>query len=100
MVAPRKTRKVVCTIVRVPEFGPTARRLRRPSDLLPWADPYIARLVQNLQEQVRHERLTARRRWTAASPVRCELEPPSPATSPDWQEMEEPRWTFRDPGPR
>jgi hypothetical protein len=99
MVAPRKSRKVVCTVVRVPEFGPTAHRLNRPSDLLPWADPYIARLVQNLQEEVRHERFISRSGWAAASPVLCELEPPSPATSPDWKETEDPRWTFRDQAP-
>lgn len=99
MVAPRKTRKVVCTIVRVPEFDRTTQRLNRPSDLLPWADPYIARLVQNLQQEVRHERLTSRSSWTVAGSLRSDLEPPSPATSPDWQETEEPRWTYRDQAP-
>lgn len=96
MVAPRKTRKVVCTVVRVDGFGPGANRLNRPSDLLPWADPYIARLVQNLQEEVRHERLNARSQWEALSPLRSDLEPPSPATDPDWSESDEPRWTLRD----
>lgn len=96
MVAPRKTRKVICTIVRVPEFGESANRLNRPSDLLPWADPYIVHLVQNLQEEVRHERLTSRGNWLSASPVRAELEPPSPATDPNWQEADEPFWTIRD----
>ncbi|MCA9239358.1 MAG: hypothetical protein KDA37_04125 [Planctomycetales bacterium] len=28
----------------------------RPSDLVPWADPYIASLVRGLQRQVREER--------------------------------------------
>lgn len=25
-------------------------------DLLPWADPYVAQLIKNLQDEVRHER--------------------------------------------
>lgn len=28
----------------------------RPSDLVPWADPYIASLVRKLQREVREER--------------------------------------------
>jgi len=99
MVAPRKTRKVFCTIVRVPELGERTHRLNRPSDLLPWADPYIARLVQNLQEEVRNERLTPRGNWRSTTPLRADLEPPSPATDPDWQESEEPRWTLREQSP-
>ncbi len=65
MVAARKVRKVVCVMVqehealegasRLSERMPKSRFNRRPSDLLPWADPYIARLVRNLQEEVRQE---------------------------------------------
>jgi hypothetical protein len=65
MVAARKVRKIVCVLVQ--ESDPlesssslagqvSGRRFTgRPSDLLPWADPYIARLVRNLQEEVRQE---------------------------------------------
>jgi hypothetical protein len=52
--------------------------------------------VHNLQEEVRHELLASRGNWLPASPVRAELEPPSPATDPHWQETEEPRWPLRD----
>lgn len=38
----------------------------RPSDLLPWADPHIRSLVEQLQEEVREEEATRR---AAASPV-------------------------------
>ena len=65
MVAARKVRKVVGVVVQEsdPMEGLTAlagplsgsRFAGRPSDLLPWADPYIARLVRNLQEEVRQE---------------------------------------------
>jgi hypothetical protein len=89
MVASRKSRKVFCIIVRVPAEGDlVSSRLRRPSDLLPWADPYIARLVQNLQEEVRFERST--------SPLRSDLDPPCPTSEPDWDWKEEPRWSFSD----
>ncbi len=89
MVAPRRMKKVFCTVVRVPVLGErTSDRMGRPSDLLPWADPYIARLVQNLQEEVRYERST--------SPLRAELEPPCPTSEPDWDWKEEPRWSFSD----
>ncbi len=65
MVAARKVRKVVCVVVQELDplvgssflSGPLSgnRFAGRPSDLLPWADPYIARLVRNLQEEVRQE---------------------------------------------
>lgn len=65
MVAARKVRKVVCVMVQDSDplggsfslTGPLSgnRFAGRPSDLLPWADPYIARLVRNLQEEVRQE---------------------------------------------
>ncbi len=97
MVAPRKTRKIVCTIVRVPvseEALPS--RISRPSDLLPWADPYIARLVHNLQDEVRHEQAASGNRWNAISPLQGDLEPPSPCPEPDWEWKDEPRWTYSD----
>lgn len=49
-----------CAVVRVP--AETSRMPRqdpsrfRPSDLVPWADPYIASLVRKLQREVREER--------------------------------------------
>ena len=65
MVAARKIRKVrrlVRVVARESDLleglsGPLSgnRFAGRPSDLLPWADPYIARLVRNLQEEVRQE---------------------------------------------
>ena len=96
MVAPRKT-KVFCTVVRVPVPGKNIpQRMNRPSDLLPWADPYIARLVQNLQQEVRSERSTAPGAWRSTTPLQADLEPPSPLPEPDWEWKEEPRWTFSD----
>jgi len=85
MVAPRKTRKIFCTIVRVPEnqeslfpgetpvheerkAGHASRFSTRPSRLLPWSDPYIAKLVRNLQDEVRNER-------ASANCLRAELDP-------------------------
>lgn len=49
--------RVRCTVVKVLELdngcmsrGAVAR------DVLPWADPYIAQLIKNLQNEVREER--------------------------------------------
>ncbi len=100
MVAPRRTKKIFCTVVRVPALEErTSHRTGRPSDLLPWADPYIARLVQNLQEEVRHERSKPPGGWRSTAPMQAELEPPSPSTEPEWEWKEEPRWTFSEETP-
>jgi hypothetical protein len=94
MVAPRKTTKIFCTVVRIPDvnsrtLSSTDRFSTRPSDLLPWADPYIARLVHRLQDEVRVER-------RVESVVNSELDPPSPATESDWDWQDESRWTLYD----
>lgn len=97
MVAPRKIRKIVCTIVRVPVTEEAlSNRIGRPSDLLPWADPYIARLVHNLQDEVRHEQTAAGNRWNVTSAVHNDLEPPCPCPEPEWEWKDEPRWKFSD----
>lgn len=101
MVAAPQTRRVVCTIVRVPadlnaetrasEPRAAARGLR-PSELLPWADPYIAGLVTQLQDEVRREQRRAalakarerRQAGGAAAWPKADLDPPSPQTDFDW----------------
>ncbi|MGI9456417.1 MAG: hypothetical protein ACR2NU_07635 [Aeoliella sp.] len=100
MVAPHHAKKVICTVVRIPTLAERAHeRINRPSDLLPWADPYIARLVHNLQEEVRNERISACNNWQPASPIRAELEPPGPIPEPDWEWTEEPRFTLHEDKP-
>ncbi|MCA9260880.1 MAG: hypothetical protein KDA61_16815 [Planctomycetales bacterium] len=112
MVAPRQIRRVVCTIVRVSEnpVNPSTARLadfsnpaRRPSELLPWADPYIAGLVTQLQREVRREQATGGVRrlsversagWENANP-RCDLEPPLPAFDDDGDDLTDAWRTFR-----
>jgi hypothetical protein len=52
-------RQIRCMVVEVDAeegrmSGLSASRIR-PSDLLPWADPYIAGLVRKLQDEVRQE---------------------------------------------
>jgi hypothetical protein len=49
--------RIRCTVVAVPvtadlclSRGAVAR------EILPWADPYVAQLIKNLQEEVRQER--------------------------------------------
>lgn len=57
MVAEKTIR---CAVIAVPaetsRMHPTSPSRFRPSDLLPWADPYIASLVRKLQHEVREER--------------------------------------------
>jgi len=96
MVAPRKTKKIFCTIVRVAENGErnqshSNRFSTRPSRLLPWADPYIAKLVRNLQDEVRSERGVEAILRTEAV-LRTELDP-LPATDSDGGWADDARWT-------
>jgi hypothetical protein len=56
MVAARQIR---CVVVEVPVENVDMPRFTqprfRPSDLLPWADPHIRALVEQLQQEVREE---------------------------------------------
>jgi hypothetical protein len=113
MVAPSKTRRLVCNVVRVavrPEES-RARFFHKPSALVPWADPYIAGLVRRLQSEVRLERAALAQPssrsdgaaglelfddrgaalWTNRMVV-DDLDPPSPCEDAevDWTDM--PRW--------
>jgi hypothetical protein len=111
MVAPNKSRRLVCTLVRVAEAPreEIARFTRKPSALVPWADPYIAGLVRKLQSEVRLERAAmasagvmaeapmfddrGAARWLNDS-ISADLDPPSPATGDDWEWSDDLRWTF------
>ncbi len=49
--------RVRCTVVAVPVSSDRLSPSRRiAQDLLPWADPYVAPLIRNLQNEVRQER--------------------------------------------
>ena len=106
MVAPRRTRKIFCTVVRVPAADDnfmTSSQNRfstRPSDMLPWADPTIARLVTKLQNEVRDERTQTRTPSRIAGRIAgsclAELEPPTPSTDNDLDWNDEPRWSKYD----
>ena len=114
MVAPNKTRRIVCTVIRIAKT-PTAtseRFVRKPSTLVPWADPYIAGLVRRLQSEVRMERAALAESashnehaagldmfdsrgaaaWLSDS-LTGDLDPPCPFGDEDWQWSDEPRWT-------
>jgi hypothetical protein len=75
MNAPRTIRTIVVTIegddVDTPPTNQKVQQARfRPSDLVPWSDPYIASLVRQLQEEVRESR------QAPASRFRSEAEMP------------------------
>ena len=95
MVAPRKTRRVVCTMIRVPANDPIDRLTDdRPSNRLPWWDPTIARLVAQLQDEVRCERRQVKLACRTARALIADLDPPSPASENEWDWRDEPRWTW------
>jgi hypothetical protein len=49
--------RVHCTVVAVPVLADRwTSRGAIARDLLPWADPYVAQLIRNLQDEVREER--------------------------------------------
>jgi hypothetical protein len=65
-----------CSVVAVP-VSPERGAWRRGAaarDLLPWADPYVAQLIKNLQDEVRRERLM---RSIAAQPAAVAVAEPS-----------------------
>lgn len=112
MVAPAKTRRLVCTVVCVAETPPTNenRFVRKPSTLVPWADPYIAGLVRRLQSEVRRERAAVAAvgrpspshvamfdsRGAASlvgGSIEADLDPPAPFGDDDWDWFDQPRWT-------
>jgi hypothetical protein len=116
MVAPNKSRRVVCTIVRVADAPtPTLERfVRKPSTLVPWADPYIAGLVRRLQSEVRMERAALAERgerspeldmfddrgaaaWLASSVV-ADLDPPGVVGDDEFEWFDLPRWSEREEG--
>lgn len=101
MVAPLRRKRVICTVVRVPATENTRmstqqRFSTRPSDLIPWADPYIAQLVTKLQKEVRSERVSLSDTRQGASALAADLEPPSPGTEFEGDWRDEPRWTVKD----
>jgi hypothetical protein len=104
MVAPlTTTQRIVCTAIRVDEPGVSRgnRLAYKPSELLPWADPYIAGLVRRLQSEVRFERAVVEATTTAVAQRQCvaggvmaDLEPPSPSIDADWDAWDQPRWSI------
>lgn len=75
MNAPRTIRTLVVSfpaddVDTPPTSGKSQPSRFRPSDLVPWSDPYIASLVRKLQEEVRESRSSG------PSLLRCEAEMP------------------------
>lgn len=54
MVAFNRVRCTVMAIQELQKSGMTRSAIVR--DVLPWADPYVAQLIKNLQDEVRTER--------------------------------------------
>lgn len=56
MVASNRIR---CTVVAVEVSSNRFASRKVVRDVLPWADPYVAQLIRNLQDEVREERRMA-----------------------------------------
>ncbi len=59
-------RHIRCIVIRVPIDQSESRPLR-PSEMLPWADPYIAALVKRCQQEVAQQVAHQRRKKLIAS---------------------------------
>jgi hypothetical protein len=106
LVAPAKTRRILCQVLVAPESLLGGDRYK-PSALVPWADPYIAGLVRRLQSEVRFDRAEAAsfepshleacpsRGGVAVRRLapRADLEPPSPTVDAEWEGWDAPRWS-------
>lgn len=102
MVAPRRRKRIFCTVIAVPVADDSIMNFNdqrfssRPSELVPWSDPYIAKLVSKLQAEVRDERGGVATTLCSRSSTFAELEPPSPATDSDWDWYDDLRWSRYD----
>jgi len=101
MVAPRKSPRIFCTIVRVPVAEDDRmvienRLNRRPSDRLPWSDPILAQLVTQLQDEVRGERRQGKLATRAYGAESAELEPTGPDSNQEYDWQNTPRWNWRE----
>jgi hypothetical protein len=67
--------------------------LLRPSDRLPWSDPTIARLVSNLQDEVRGERRKAKLEIRTSHVTVADLDPPSSQWGHGLDWRNQPRWS-------
>lgn len=88
-----------CIVVEVPVNQEEEARFASPPrarDLLPWADPYIATLIRNLQDEVREERAAARaeakQRAAARATFLAEVQPPLVETPVEADPTHEKLW--------
>jgi hypothetical protein len=85
-------RTIHCTLVEVGMSDPLFGSSRGFRDLVPWADPYIAALLEKLRREAADEELEAHARNAA-----CELPPPLDRDNAgdkwqaDWSERNWPR---------
>lgn len=99
MVAPRKSPRVFCTIVRVAVAEDDRmvidnRLTRRPSDRLPWSDPILAQLVTQLQDEVRGERRQSK--LTVRSCQEETTDAPALDSDQNCSWLTAPRWNWPD----
>jgi hypothetical protein len=100
MVAPSNANTIRSYVVEVP-VEPYAGRLhetRRRREMLPWADPYIAGLVQRLKHEIEAERAERRRQplRDTTSPLNNEANPPLHNGNLDFEQPDRDAWPSPD----
>jgi len=100
MVAPSKHNTIRYYVVEVP-VEPYAGRLhetKRRREMLPWADPYIAGLVQRLKHEIEAERAERLRQplRDLSSPMSSEATPPLHSGSLDYEQPDRDSWPMPD----
>jgi len=100
MVAPNNQHTIRCYVVEV-AVEPYTHRLnetRRRREMLPWADPYIAGLVQRLKTEIEEERSQLRREPAGKKTVgpQNEASPPPHYSNLDYESPDRDSWPMPD----
>lgn len=79
--------RIHCQVLEVPARDEWHPRHDRPRDLLPWADPYIAKLISRLEDRYNVEELDA----DLSDPFAPDESSWQPAAGDDWEDAFVPR---------
>lgn len=100
MVAPNNQHTIRCYVVEVPvePYGGRLHETKRRREMLPWADPYIAGLVERLKNEIEEERAARRRQplRDLSSPLSNEASPPLHSGNLDYEQPDRDAWPSPD----
>lgn len=100
MVAPNNQHAIRYYVVEVPvePYGGRLHETRRRREMLPWADPYIAGLVQRLKLEIESERAERSRQplQDLNSSMTSEANPPLHNGNLDYEQPDRDSWPMPD----